>query len=198
MIPVPEFDSVRCAWIDIRSKGFTLHGFILFLTSDHWFPEYLAGEGLGDLDHWSGEDCAIFIVQSPSAEWIEYAKAEGHPWWDLFGRRLEAETEDSLRRYGNSAVVEIDGSTKTLREVFAPPMNQFYHTKEIRKILHRFNLAPTDHPCFVLFKDLSDRTVWHIGLKDLVDVPQRELRRALQNWFSGPEFHQLLRDAQSA
>ena len=131
MIPVPGLESVRCAWIDIQAQGFILHGFLLFLASDHFFSEYLDGEGLGDLDVWSGNDCAIFIVQSPSAAWIEYTKATDHAWWKLFGHLVDqpAEVDAFLSSHSNDAVLEIDGSTRTLREVFAPCLNHFQHSQ---------------------------------------------------------------------
>jgi hypothetical protein len=200
MIPIPGLESVKCAWIDIQAHGFSLHGFLLFLASDHFFPEYLDGEGLGDLDVWSGDDCAIFVVQSPSAAWIEYTKATGHSWWKLFGHLIDQDSYvgEFLSTHGNAAVLEIDGKARTLREVFAPCLNQFQHSKEIAKVLHRFNLQPTDHPSLILFRDISDREVWHIDLRDLVDIPQRDLRAALQTWFSGNDFKQLLKEASDA
>jgi len=30
MIPVPGIDSVKCAWIEIKSEGFAMHGFFFF------------------------------------------------------------------------------------------------------------------------------------------------------------------------
>ena len=102
MIPVPGLENVQCAWVDIKAQGFTLHGFLTFLASDHYFPEYLDGEGLSDLDVWSGHDCAIFVVQSPSAAWIQYTKATDHTWWKLFGpflmrRRTSVNSPPTIR-----------------------------------------------------------------------------------------------------
>lgn len=200
MIPVPGLDSVRCAWVEIRAEGFTLHGFLVFLTSDHNFPEYLGGDGLGDLDCWTGTDCAVFIVQSPSAKWIEYTRATGHTWWHLFGNLVETdeEVQQVLLQHGNTLLLQIDGTRQTLQEVFAPCLNQFQHSAEIEKILYRFNLRPTDHPSLILFKDLKDRSVWHVDMSDLVDLPERDLRNALHKWFAGPDFRNLLREARNA
>ena len=200
MIPVPGLDSVRCAWVDIRAEGFTLHGFLVFLASDHYFPEYVEDEGLADLDSWTGNDCAVFIVQSPSATWIEYTRSTDHTWWRLFGHMVEEDEEVKhlLVQHGNTPVIQLNGGRRTLRELFAPCLNQFQHSAEIAKILHQFNLHPTDHPGLILFRELTDRKVWHVNMCDLVDLPVRDLRQALHRWFAGPEFPKLLKAARNA
>jgi len=200
MLPVPGIENVECAWVNIKSQGFTLHGFLTFLQSDHYFPEYLEGEGLGDLDIWSGHECAIFVVQSPSTAWIEYAETSDHPWWKIFGSHLY---EDShfvklISDHSNAQVLAINGSILTFRDVFAPRLNQFQHNDEIAKILRRFGLKPTDHPSLILFKDFNDRSGWYIDLKDLVAIREQDLRASLQKWFSGPEFERLLKEASRA
>jgi hypothetical protein len=194
MFTVPGLDDVRCAWVDIKAQGFVLHGFLTFLASDRFFPEYLESDGLGDLDLWSGRDCAIFVVQSPSAAWIQYTKSKGHPWWQLFGKNLphDGPLAILLTQHGAAPLLSIDGTTRTFDEIFRPRLDQLHHKDEIGKILHRFGLRPTDHPSLILFHDLSDRAIWHIDLKDLVSVPQAQLRQALQTWFSGPDFKRLM------
>ena len=200
MIPIPGLDSVRCAWVEISKEGFTLHGFFIFLGSDHFFPEYIDGDGLADLDTWTGDECAVFVIQSPSAKWIEYTKANNHTWWKLFGQFFEFDDymKQVLAEHGNIPLVQMNGSKKTLRDIFAPCLNQFQHSAEIGKILHRFNLNPTDHPCLILFKDLKDSKVWYVDMTDLVDTPERVLRQALHDWFAGREFQNLLKEASNA
>lgn len=200
MIPVPGLDSVRCSWVEIQAEGFSLHGFLVFLASDHYFPQYLDGDGLADLDSWTGSDCAIFVVQSPSAKWIEYTRTTDHTWWRLFGPLLAAdeELEQVLVGHGKAPLLKVNGTRRTLQEVFAPCLNHFQHSAEIEKILHRFNLRPTDHPSLILFKELKDRSIWHVDMSDLVDIPERDLRNALHRWFAGTDFRKLLREARHA
>jgi len=197
MIPVPNLDAVRCAWIDIRIQEFTLHGFLLYAMSDHKFPEYVDGDGLADLDQWSTGDCGIFVVHTPSEEWIEYTQATDHPWWKLFGAHGGSTDfiRDLDRQIGTSQVLEIGTELKTIREVFAPRLNRFRHQQEVSKILHRFDLSPTAHPCLILFRDLKDREVTVIDFHDLVDIPVAELRKGLKDWFGGDEFEQLIKEA---
>jgi hypothetical protein len=203
MIPVPGLDSVRCAWVEIRQEGFALHGFLLFRSTDHYFPEYLEGDGLDDLNIWTGDDCAIFVVQSPSATWIEYTKATNHTWWKLFGRYDVDHTSSSpfsdlARDLGHSAVLAVGEETLTLRNVFAPCLNQFQHSAEIAKILYRFGLEPTEHPCLILFRDLKDRDIWFVDLRDLCRLPESDLAESLKRWFGDGEFKRMMEEARYA
>jgi hypothetical protein len=201
MIPVPGLDSVRCAWVEIQKEGFRLHGFLLYRSNDHYFPEYLDGPGLDDLNTWTGDECGVFVIQSPSAKWIEYTRTTNHTWWKLFGKFTDQKDEflQSLsREIGGAVVLSIDGETLTLRDVFAPCLNHFHHSEEIGKILRRFGLRPTDHPCLVLFRDITDREVWFVDLRDMRGESVAELGEQFQSWFGGPEFDQIMKEAQHA
>lgn len=200
MIPVPNMNRVECAWVEIRGQGFSLHGFLVFLTSDHFFPQYLENDGLGDLDMWTGRECGVFVVQSPSAAWIEYTRKNNHPWWQLFGHLAEENEEfaETLEAHGDARVVSLDGRKQSLREAFAPCLNHFQYAAEIEKVLYRFNLDATDHPGLILFTDWYDPTVWYVDMRDLVDIPERDLRQSLHRWFSGPEFKKILSESKNA
>lgn len=201
MIPIPGLDSVRCAWVEIRQEGFVLHGFLLYRSTDHYFPEYLDGNGLDDLNIWTGDDCTVFVVQSPSTQWIEYTRAANHTWWKLFGRYTEdgsSTLSDLAMNVGNTAVLAVGEETLTLRDVFAPCLNQFQHSAEIAKILHRFGLGPTEHPCLVMFRDLRDRDVWFVDLRDLRGLREADLAKSLQNWFGGRDFARMMEEARHA
>jgi len=180
--------------LTIKGEGFNLYGFFLYTASDHYFPEYMENEGLMDLDMWTGADIAVFIVQSPSQQWIDYARTTNHAWWKLFGKHAEL-----LELYQDVAVLQTREGLKTFREVFAPCLNQFLHTSEIAKILQWFGLKPTEHPCMVLFKDLyRDKSIWYVDLRDTLNVPKYKLRTSLLQWFDGPHFKKLMKEAQNA
>jgi hypothetical protein len=83
-----------------------------------------------------------------------------------------------------------------MSEVFAPALDEFHHRDEIGVILGKFGLAPTDHPCLIFFQELEDEKAWRIRLGELVGCDVKDLRQALQEWFSGPEFGQLLKEAE--
>jgi hypothetical protein len=80
MIPVPGLDDVRVYWLKVRRGGTVLHGYLLYAASDHRFPEYIAGDGMGDLDAWSGQECGIFVFQSPPEGWAKHAAKTDHVW----------------------------------------------------------------------------------------------------------------------
>jgi hypothetical protein len=201
MIPIPGLEAVQCAWVEIRADGFTLHGFLVYTMSDHKFPRYMRKDGQLDVEQWATDQCTIFVVQSPSAEWINYAESvTDHPWWRLFGHLLDdpEEARELDERVGDVALLRVRGRAKTLDEVFAPVRNAFRHTREVTKILRRFDLAPTDHPCLILFRDLREPRAWVIDLRDLLGREVSTLRRGLREWFGGREFQQILLEASRA
>jgi hypothetical protein len=230
MFPIPNLNAVYCAWIEIKSGGLTLYGFLLFIGSDHSFPEYLQDEGLADFEGWTGGRCEIFILQSPSSKWVDYARKSEHVWWKIFCAREQRKRVLNIERHllhfpsrhgmspnvhtdyeshkdtllsqfhvnAGKALLEIDGKKYSVTEVFSPCLNQFQHTMEIQKVLYRFNLKPTDHPCLIFFKDLQDTRAWFVGLGDLLNLPKVELRAALKEWFAGPEFRELMKEANGA
>ena len=84
MVPIPGLESVKSAWLTIEAEGFNLHGFFIYAAGDHYFPEYIDGDGLGELDRWSTDECAIFVVHSPSEQWIEYTKRTNRKLFNRF------------------------------------------------------------------------------------------------------------------
>jgi hypothetical protein len=212
VIPIPGLDAVRCSWITVQGEGYVLYGFLLYTASDHFFPDYIDHEGLRDLDMWSGEDCAIFLVHSPSAEWIDYTKATNHTWWRVFAKEFDGSFRDGDYRDGPPFINEpndyerllttpfltIDGKHASLSDIANPKVNEFLHGREIANVLRWFDLRETQHPCMILFKDLYDESVWYVDLSDLVDIPPRDLRQSLKQWFAGPSFGHMLREASRA
>jgi hypothetical protein len=199
MIPIPGLESVVCSWITIKAEGYQLHGFLIYTASDHYFPEYINGEGLADLDVWTGHDCAIFVVHSPSEQWIEYTKASDHTWWRLFGQCFENQTQaEIIQQHGDIPILQVGNVRKTLREVFAPCLNSYLYGQEIARILSYFDLKATQHPSMILFKELDDKWVWYVDMNDLTNIPQADLRAALQRWFGGNDFTRLLKEARNA
>ncbi len=121
--------------------------------------------------------------------------------------KLTAEEEKMLSRkplpaefesIKNAPVLEIDGKLHSPADLFSFSHDQFHHTMEIQKVLRRFDLPPTSHPCFVFFRDLNDTYGWFVGLNDLLNLPELKLRTALKDWFGGPEFRKLLAETKNA
>ena len=193
MIPIPGFERVEYNWVTIKGEGFTLYGFLLYTTTDREFSDYMNNDGFVDLEQWTGEGLEVFIVQSPSEEWIEYARSTNHAWWKLFGEQAEF-----LEKHQDAAVLPTKEGPKTLREVFAPWFNKFLQAEEISKILDQFGIERTKHPCMVLFKDLEDKFFNFSDFRDLLNVPQQMVRISLRKWLEGPEFIEVMKEAQHA
>lgn len=231
MLPVPNLETFRSAWLDLKRQGFALHGFFLFVGTDHYFPEYFDNGGLADLESWTARTCSLFVLRSSSVEWVDYTRKNSHVWWKLFGakgrqgRRLwsadtavrdvpvqirasdEAEQgtlpprkglPSEFERIKDEPLLEIDGKLYSPADLFSASHDELHHAMEIQKVLRRFELPPTSHPCFVFFRDLNDAHGWFVGLSDLLDLPELKLRAALKNWFGGPEFRRLLEEAERA
>jgi hypothetical protein len=109
MLPVPSFAAFQTAWLEIKRRGYSLHGFLLFAVSDHNFPEFLADHGLADLEFWTGSSCALFVLHSPSSQWVSYTRQSGHLWWQLFG---VTQTSVSIDGVGASSGIGMSPNTE--------------------------------------------------------------------------------------
>jgi hypothetical protein len=200
MMPIPGYDAVQCAWLRIEAEGFVLHGFLLYTQGDHPFPEYLDGSGLMDLDGWTGQECAVFVIYPPSETWIDYAHDRQHPWWRVFGN-TEPAAQTRLREHLGPmafAPIEFDGERRTLISILAPPINQFSHRAEVERVLSQFCCNPTEHPCLILFRSLRETSFWFVDLQDMLDCAIHDVRSALRTWFDGRHFKRILNEARHA
>ena len=201
MIPIPGLESVRSAWLTIEAEGFNLHGFFVYAAGDHYFPEYIEGDGLSELDRWSTNECAIFVVHSPSEQWIKYTKQKDHIWWKMFKDKIGSNPidVDMFSQYGQTALLQIGDERKTMQEIFAPCLNQFMRGDEIDKILQCFGLRETDSPCIILFKDLfKEGPVWIIRLHKELGLSQDQLSLLFRDWFDTGAFRTILQEARNA
>jgi hypothetical protein len=197
MIPVPGLENVVYSWATIKSEGqFVLHGFFLYAVSDHNIPEYVSSEGMLDLDAWSTDDCGIFVVHSPSSQWIDYAQKSSHTWWrNSF--TSNSPLSDMFAEIAHIPLVEIDGTQKSLSEFLMPTTHNLLLREEITNILKKFSLIETQHPCLILFKDLNDKSFWYIDFESLVGLPIQDLRKEFKEWFGTGEFRRILAEAKN-
>lgn len=194
MIPVPCFDKVTCSWLDLKAEGYVVHGFLVFLTGDRYFPEYIASDGLSDLNVWSGRNCAIYTIHSPADTWVTFARGANNVWWRRIGKTLNEDiaTEEAMAKYGETEVVVVGSETRRLKDAFEPLVNRYLHDAEMGRVMEHFELTPASQPCLIMFKELFGDGAWYKDLRPLVNVPQEELREALKNWFAGEEFAGLM------
>jgi len=213
MIPVFDLDQVRVAWIEIRSAGFVLYGFMLYSDEDTALVEFMHRSGLAEVDQLSGPECAIFVIESPSRKWIEYAKRHDHPWWRLFGRQTSQFTEDApvldvgmsnrlaqtvetLVRHQNAVVIAVgDDQPVSLRHLLEPDYSSLYDRAEIWNVVRHFGLKPQEIPCILFFKDLDEGDIDVVYLRDLRSARQATL--SLRDFFGGVDFVRMLNEARN-
>lgn len=204
MIPVVDLNQVHVAWIEIRGEGFVLYGFMLYSDEDAAIVEFMERSGLAELDELSGPECAIFVIESPSQRWVEYARRHNHPWWRLFGDRTHSTTRqpsqriaaaaDLLLQYRSNVLIAIsDDERVSLRHFVEPNYGALYDRREIWEVVRHFGLTPQEVPCLVFFRDLDDGDIDVVCLRD-VRTP-RQATLAFRDYFGGHDFQRLITEA---
>lgn len=213
MIPVPGLDQVRIAWIQIQAYGFILYGFILYSDLDTPLVQYMQS-GLLELDNLSGSECAIFVIESPSAKWIEITRRKEHPWWKLFGEKVQASTSDtesqsqsqlmgtsstllqSLIKNQQAIIVRVgEGQLATLEHLLEPNYHLMYDRNEVWAVAKHFGIKPEDVPCLIFFGDLDRGDITVVDLTALRS--ERQATRFFRRFFSSKEFKRLLQEARA-
>lgn len=214
MIPIFDLNQVRVAWFEIKAEEFVLYGFMLYTDADLGIANFMSKQsGLAELDQLSGEDCAIFVIESPSRKWVSYAKRHDHPWWRLFGSHMNQFTNhginvDSPIRSGvaeagrtllqNRDVVLVavgEDQPVSLAHLLDPDYSALYDRNEIWDIVRHFGLNFRDIPCLVFFKDLDEGEIDVVCLRDLQTPHQAML--SFREFFAGPDFRRMLEEART-
>jgi hypothetical protein len=204
MLPVLSLDQVRVAWVVLEKEGFLLYGFLLYTGSDRALVDYMK-EGIYDLDILSGEKCAVFVLESPSREWVTYTRQSDHSWWRLFGadvaKQIDTEGGASAKRRSlfektiienihNSVIVVGQDNVVSLSQILDPPINLPYNRAEALKVARHFGLGARDVPCLVFFRSLSGSVISKVSLEEFNS--QDQLKRFFRDFFEGADFESLL------
>ena len=211
MIPVIDLNQVHVAWIEIRGEGFVVYAFMLYSDQDTALVEFMHGQsGLAELDDLSGSECAIFVIESPSRKWVEYARRHDHPWWRLFGSRSTVFEEhgdrpdgppgllpDAVRalvQHQNSVLVAVgDDQPVTLRHLLEPDYGSLYDRREIWAVVRHFGLTPQQIPCLVFFRDIDRGDIDVVCLRDIRTPRQATI--SFREFFGGPHFLGIFEEA---
>ena len=214
MIPVFGLEQARIAWVEIRGEGYVIYGFILYTDVDTPLVEYMQA-GLLDLDRISGPECAIFVVESPSARWVEMARKTNHTWWRLFGpskntgipatEPAQASLNDTssllqaLAQNKQFIVFQLDpGQVVTQKHLLEPSYQSLYDRNEVWEVAEYFGIAANQVPCLIFFKDF-DNDEEDITVADLTDIrTQWQLNRYFRRFFGSPEFKHILNKARAS
>lgn len=213
MIPVLGLEQARVAWIEIRGEGYVIYGFMLYCDEDTAIVDYMK-EGLIELDRISGPECAIFIVESPSARWVEMTRKKNHPWWRLFGSSVSIQASNTepaqtafidpntllqaLAQNKHLILFQLQpGEVVTQKHLLEPSYQSFYDRNEIWDIADRFGIAYSQVPCLFFFKDF-DNDEEDITVVDLTDLrTQWQIKRYFRRFFASPEFKHILNKARA-
>jgi hypothetical protein len=211
MIPVFDLNQVRVAWFQIKGAGFVLYGFMVYSDQDSPLVEFMQKQsGLAELDQLSGDECAIFVIESPSRKWIEYAKRHDHAWWRLFGSRMNqgsyrrdielsssrvAKAVETLVRNRDSVLVAVGGdeAPRTLKQLLEPNYDALYDRNEVWAVVRHFGLSPQEVPCIIFFKDIDEGDFDVICLRDITSARQATL--SFRDFFGGRDFRRLMEEA---
>ena len=205
MLPVLSLDQVRVAWVILEKEGFLLYGFLLYTGADRALVDYMK-EGIYDLDILSGEKCAVFVIESPSREWVTYTRQSDHSWWRLFGaglaKNVDAESGTTTKRRAlfektiienihNSVIVVGQDNVISLSQILDPPINLPYNRAEALKVAKHFGLGAKDVPCLVFFRSLSGSIISKVPLDSFHS--QDQLKLFFRDFFDSPDFESLFR-----
>ncbi len=211
MIPVFDLNQVHVTWFQIQGAGFVLYGFMIYSDQDSPLVEFMQKQsGLAELDQLSGDECAIFVIESPSRKWIEYAKRHNHAWWRLFGSRMDqnangfdtvlnspgvTEAVETLVRNRDSVLVVVGGGEepRTLRQIIEPSYDALYDRNEVWAVVRHFGLSAQEVPCIVFFKDIDQGDFDVVCLRDITSPRQATL--SFRDFFAGSDFRRLMREA---
>lgn len=205
MIPVPGLEQVKVMWVLIEKEGYRLYGFLLYTMADKALSEYIRG-GIFDLDLLSGDECAIFLIKSPSKEWIRYSQTNNHAWWKLYGNELSERAknrQDELRRSKISllekniiennhdcTIVIGDGNSVSLWQIIEPELDLPYQPAEALRVARHFGLKSTDVPCLIFFQDLNSNVIWRAPLGTLNS--STDVKMFFREFFESTDYRSLI------
>lgn len=206
MIPVAGLEQVNVAWIVLQKEGYVLYGFLLYTDADRAVVDFMS-DGIFDLDVLSGDNCAIFVIESPSEKWITYSKQGDHTWWQLFGKQLaektlaEKQVDESSKSFwqkitffqkiiiqnnANANIVVGDNNIVTLAHIIQPRISLLYNRNEAFEVAKHFGIAKTELPCLIFFKDLKGRVIRKRPLEQFDS--QVSLKKFFRDFFDGDDF----------
>jgi hypothetical protein len=192
IFPIAGFESLRDSWSKIRAAGTTLFGLLVYQPSDHNFPEYIAGDGLIALHSHAGRRCVLFVIHSPTPDYIKYAREKSNLWAEVFDQAGIPPTIRAIPRVADEPILMIDGERRSVRQLLTPSINNFLLADEILDVLKYFECAPCEHPCLLFFTDLNAADFWFADLRQWTGWRLDALEAAFRNYFQGPEFSKLV------
>lgn len=208
MMLVKGIEEVKIQWIRIEKHGYKLYGFLLYTGCDDVMVRYME-EGMYDLDNISGKDCAIFLIEPPSARWLEYTLKKNHPWRKIFFNNFNETTTSSdgqfsqpvnslkggdaqklVENVNNSVIVLGNNVRINGYQLLSPDFNILYDRSDAFDVVRYFNMGYEEVPCLIFFRDLNQSVIWKKPLTHFTDISQ--LKIFFRTFFGSEEFNKLL------
>ncbi|MDJ0531787.1 MAG: hypothetical protein QNJ70_04690 [Xenococcaceae cyanobacterium MO_207.B15] len=205
MVLIPTLEQAKVKCLCLQTNQFTLFGFLLYTNCDRVIIDYMS-DGICELDCLSGERCLIFVSESPSKQWIEYAKLNGHLWWRKFGQTIAESSSTSpenstlrnisllaqniVKNNPNSTIIIGDDNKTSIRQIITPDTNLPFDRTEALRMAHHFQVRITDIPCLIFFKDLNSSVIWKSTLGHLRE--QNDVKIFFRSFFDSSDFQSLL------
>ena len=205
MVLFPTLEQAKVKWLCLQTNHVTLFGFLLYTNSDRVIVDYMS-DGICELDYLSGEQCLIFVSESPSKQWIEYTRLNSHLWWRTFRQtiaensstspeNLKARTITLLARNivennEKSNVIVGNNNKVLIQQIINPDINLLFDRTEALRIARHFQVQPKDVPCLIFFKDLNSSVIWKSTLGHLTE--QNDVKNFFRVFFNSSDFQSLL------
>jgi hypothetical protein len=208
MVLIPMVGQVQIQWLCLQINETNLFGFLLYTNSDRALVDYMS-DGVCELDFLSTNQCAIFVIEAPSKQWIEYTRMSNHIWWRKFGQAIvDTSSEEELAQprrntvslmaknivenNQNCTIVIGEDNKISLQQLLVPINHLPFDRTEALAISRYFNLQNNDIPCLVFFRDVNDSIIWKSRLGNLRD--QQGIKEFFRNFFDSSDFQSLLSD----
>ena len=204
MVLIPTLEQARVEWLCCQTNDVTLFGFLLYTNCDRVIIDYMS-DGICELDYLSGEQCVIFVIESPSEQWIKYTKLKKHLWWRTFGQTIAERSSTSpenlrsrqvsllaqniVENNENCIIFIGDGNEASIGQIITPDNNIPFDRTEALRIARHFQVIQ-DIPCLIFFNDLNSSVICKSTLKDLRE--QTDVKEFFRGFFDSPDFQSLL------
>lgn len=209
MVLIPTLEQAKVKWLCLQTNNVTLFGFLLYTNCDRVIIDYMT-DGICELDYLSGEQCLIFVSESPSQQWIEYTKFNSHLWWRKFGqtiaknsstspenspenlraRKISLLAQNLVQNNENCNIFIGDDNKASIGQIITPDNNIPFDRTEALRIARHFRVQLTDIPCLIFFKDLNSSVIWKSTLGHLRE--QNDVTIFFRDFFDSPDFRSLL------
>lgn len=187
MLPVPNFQTAKDRWDDLRAAGIRVAGFLLFEGHHEAMVRYMYNNGLKTLDKLLSPGgkwrCGLFVLDPSTPEWETYVQQVKHPWWGVFrvsgpppGPVVDADPAPGPSTGAPAGVATVVHAlmasmpdivvqagpldSDRLSSYFVPFSYQHFDRTDMYRIARSLGVAPECVPCVVVCRSPKDHEAW--------------------------------------